>query len=147
MPSEALDAVCFDLDGVLIDSERAWDGARRAVVAENGGAWRPDATRAMMGMSSGEWSRYLRDELGVPLAPQEVSDRVVERLLAAYEQELPLLPGAVAAVRRLAARWPLGLASSSNRRVIDLVLEAAGLAECFPTTTFLPTPTRSPSRT
>jgi beta-phosphoglucomutase-like phosphatase (HAD superfamily) len=68
MPSEALHAVCFDLDGVLIDSERAWDGARRAVVAENGGTWRPDATRAMMGMSSGEWSRYLRDELGVPLS-------------------------------------------------------------------------------
>jgi HAD superfamily hydrolase (TIGR01509 family) len=134
MPSETLDAVCFDLDGVLIDSERAWDAARRAVVAETGGAWRPDATRAMMGMSSTEWSRYLHDELGVPLSPQEINDRVVERLLAGYEQELPLLPGAVAAVKRLAARWPLGLASSSNRPVIDYVLEAGGLADCFSAT-------------
>jgi HAD superfamily hydrolase (TIGR01509 family) len=134
MPSEALDAVCFDLDGVLIDSERAWDGARRAVVAENRGAWRPDATRAMMGMSSTEWSRYLHDELGVPLSAQEINDRVVERLLAGYEQELPLLPGAVAAVKRLGARWPLGLASSSNRPVIDYVLDAGGLADCFSAT-------------
>ena len=134
MPSADLDAVCFDLDGVLIDSERAWDGARRAVVAESGGAWRPDATRVMMGMSSGEWSRYLHDELGVPLSSQEINDRVVERLLGAYGEELPLLPGAVAAVERLAARWPLGLASSSNRPVIDFILEASGLADCFSAT-------------
>jgi HAD superfamily hydrolase (TIGR01509 family) len=124
----------FDLDGVLIDSEPVWDAARRAVVSETGGHWRADATAAMMGMSSPEWSRYLHDELGVPLDPREINERVVERLLATYRHRLPLLPGAVQAVRRLAARWPLGLASSANRPVIDAALEAAGITGCFSAT-------------
>jgi HAD superfamily hydrolase (TIGR01509 family) len=124
-------AVFFDQDGVLIDSEGAWDAARRAVVAENGGRWKDEATSAMMGMSSPEWSRYLHDELRVGLDPQDISDQVVARLLAGYEQELPLLPGAVEAVRRIAARWPVGLASSANREVIDAVMAASGLADTF----------------
>ena len=127
-------AVVFDLDGVLVDSELAWDAARRALVAEAGGSWRASASTDMLGMSAREWSRYLRDELGVPLDPEEINDRVVARLLSGYERRLPLLPGAVAAVRRLAAVWPLGLASSSNRAVIDAVLAAAGIAECFAAT-------------
>jgi HAD superfamily hydrolase (TIGR01509 family) len=127
-------AVIFDLDGVLIDSESVWDAARRAVVADNGGSWTASATRAMQGMSSREWSRYLRDELGVALDPDKISSRVVERVLAAYEREVPLLPGAVEAVRRLAEHWPLGLASSANRPVIDAVLHSAGLTGCFSAT-------------
>jgi HAD superfamily hydrolase (TIGR01509 family) len=126
-----LEAVFFDQDGVLIDSEGAWDAARRAVVAETGGHWKPEATRAMMGMSAPEWSRYVRDELGVPLEPEEISARVVQRLLAGYERDLPLMPGAVDAVKRVAARWPVGLASSANREVIDTVLQASGLAGTF----------------
>ena len=134
-PSSApIEAVVFDLDGVLLDSETFWDEARRAVVARNGGHWREDATRAMMGMSSPEWSRYLHDELGVALAPARINDEVVATLLARYRRELPLLPGAVEAVRRLAARWPLGLASSANRPVIDTVLERAGLTGSFTVT-------------
>jgi HAD superfamily hydrolase (TIGR01509 family) len=125
------EAVLFDQDGVLVDSEGAWDEARRAVVAENGGRWKEGATRAMMGMSAPEWSRYLRDELGVGLEPEEISDRVVARLLAGYSSELPLLPGSVEAVRRIAARCPVGLASSANREVIDAVLAASGLAGVF----------------
>lgn len=129
-----LDAVIFDLDGVLIDSESVWDAARRSVVADNGGSWTESATRAMQGMSSAEWSRYLHEELGVALDPDEISRRVVEQVLAAYEREVPLLPGAVEAVRRLAGRWPLALASSSNRPVIDAVLHRAGLTGCFSAT-------------
>ncbi len=127
-------AIVFDLDGVLIDSEEAWDGARRTLVAERGGAWRPDATRAMMGMSAPEWSRFLVDELGVPMAPQDVDRAVVDALLRGYAERLPLLPGAVAAVERMAAVAPLGLASSSNRRVIDVVLDGMGVAGSFAAT-------------
>ncbi len=87
-----------------------------------------------MGMSAPEWSRYLNEELGVPIAPERISELVVARLLAGYERELPLLPGAVAAVRRLAARWPLGLASSANRPVIEAVLELSGLGASFAVT-------------
>ena len=129
-----LAAVVFDLDGVLLDSEPVWDAARRAIVAQAGGHWQASATSAMMGMSSPEWSRYLRDELGVPLEPEEINRRVVATMLARYRRELPLLPGAVAAVKRLAARWPVGLASSANRPAIDTVLAEAGLADSFSAT-------------
>jgi HAD superfamily hydrolase (TIGR01509 family) len=129
-----LQAVIFDLDGVLIDSETVWDDARRQVVKDGGGRWQESATRAMQGMSSPEWSRYLRDELGVELDPDQISDRVVELVLDEYRREVPLIPGAVEAVRRLAGHWPLGLASSANRPVIDAVLETAGLTQSFSAT-------------
>jgi HAD superfamily hydrolase (TIGR01509 family) len=121
----------FDLDGVLVDSESVWDAARREVVSATGGTWRASATTEMMGMSSPEWSRYLRDELGVPLDPDEINDRVLDLMLGAYRREIPLVPGAVAAVARVAARWPLGIASSANRPVIETVLRTAGLTESF----------------
>jgi HAD superfamily hydrolase (TIGR01509 family) len=121
------DAVVLDLDGVLVDSEERWDGARRELVADRGGTWTEDATHAMLGMSSKEWSAYVRDELGVGMRAEEINDAVVARLLDGYRRELPLLPGAVEAVRALGARWPLGLASSSNAPVIALVLERTGL--------------------
>ena len=124
-------AVVFDLDGVLLQSEEIWDGVREAFVRERGGRYDAEVQRAMMGMSSPEWSRYLHDVAGVPDEPAAINDEVVRRILAAYRERLPLLPGADAAVRGLAARYPLGLASSSNRPVIDAVLELSGLASCF----------------
>jgi HAD superfamily hydrolase (TIGR01509 family) len=127
-------AVVFDLDGVLVDSEQVWDEARREVVAEHGGRWREDAATDMLGMSSREWPRYLRDELGVELEPRAISDAVVARVDEHYRRRLPLLPGAVEAVRRIGGRWPLGLATSSNREIVDLVLELAGLAADFAVT-------------
>jgi len=132
--SEAIAAVVFDLDGVLVDSESVWDAARREVVARNGGRWQADATRAMMGMSSPEWSRYLHDQLGVPLKPEQINALVIAALLDQFRRRLPLLPGAVVAVRRLADRWPLGLASSANRPVIDTVLKQAGITDRFAVT-------------
>jgi len=127
-------AVVFDLDGVLIQSEEVWDEVREAYVRERGGRYDEEVQRALMGMSSTEWSRYLHDVAGVPDAPEEINAEVVRRMLAAYRRELPLIDGAVDAVRRLAARFPLGLASSSNRALIDEVLEVAGLTLCFKAT-------------
>ena len=127
-------AVVFDLDGVLVDSEQAWDEARRTLVAQRGGTWRESATRAMLGMSAPEWSRYVVEELGVPMAPAEVDAAVVDELLAGYGRRLPVLPDARAAVERISGAYPLGLASSSNRRVIDVVLRELGVAERFAAT-------------
>jgi len=124
-------AVIFDLDGVLIDSEGLWDAARRHVASEHGGRWTEDATQAMIGMSSTEWSAYMHDHLGVHGPPQRISDEVVSRLQALYRQKLPLLPGAREAVIALSGRWPLGLASSANRPIIELVLDLAGLSDRF----------------
>jgi HAD superfamily hydrolase (TIGR01509 family) len=126
-------AVVFDLDGVLVDSETVWDEARRDVVASCGGSWRPEATRAMMGMSSPEWAAYLRDELGVARPVPEIIDGVVALVERRYRAALPLLTGATEVVPTLARRWPLGLASSSNRPIIDLFLVASGLGPCFGT--------------
>jgi HAD superfamily hydrolase (TIGR01509 family) len=127
-------AVVFDLDGVLLDSEQVWNEAKEELVRERGGSWREEAPHDMMGMSSPEWSAYLHDELGVDLEPDEISDAVVARLEQIYRERLPLLDGAVEAVERLAQRWPLGLASSSNREIIDLFLELSGLARFFEVT-------------
>ena len=124
-------AVIFDLDGLLLDSESAWDGGRKALVAEHGLDWPDGATEAMLGMSSPEWSRYVRDELGVDLDPAAISDRVVAHVLDSYAERLPLLPGAEAAVARIAERWPLALASSSNKEVIDRVLATSGWDAVF----------------
>jgi HAD superfamily hydrolase (TIGR01509 family) len=124
-------AVIFDLDGVLIDSEQVWDTAREQLTNELGGRWHAGAQRDMMGMSSLEWSRYMHEELGIDLPPQEISDEVVRRLQRLYRERLPLLPGARDAVERLAARWPLAVASSSNRPLIELVLGLAGIADRF----------------
>jgi HAD superfamily hydrolase (TIGR01509 family) len=126
-------AVVFDLDGLLLDSESAWDEGRRALVAEHGLEWPEEATADMMGMSAPEWSAYVRGRLGVPLEPTEISDRVVAHVLRGYEERLPLLPGAEAAVARVAECWPVALASSSNREVIDRVMEVSGWGDVFRT--------------
>jgi HAD superfamily hydrolase (TIGR01509 family) len=130
----SVDAVVFDLDGVLIQTEELWDEVRAGLAREAGARYDSEAQRAMMGMSSLEWSRYMHEELGVPDAPAAISDEVVRRMLRRYREELPLLPGAVDAVGRLAARWPLGVASSSNRALIDAVLELSRLAPLFAAT-------------
>jgi HAD superfamily hydrolase (TIGR01509 family) len=111
-----------------------WDDVRRALALERGGAWHDDASHDMMGMSSLEWSRYMHETIGLVEPPEEISAEVVRRLEERYRRELPLLPGAVEAVRAAAERWPLGLASSSNRELIDLVLETSGLAPLFAAT-------------
>jgi HAD superfamily hydrolase (TIGR01509 family) len=127
----AVEAVVFDLDGLLIDSEQVWDEARRELARERCGRWTETATRDMMGMSSIEWSRYMHDVVGVADPPGEISAQVVRRLERIYRNDVPLFDGAVEAVERLAARWPLGLASSSNRELIDLVLELSGMQRFF----------------
>src|SRR5215472_14950567 len=110
-----IEAVVFDLDGVLVDSEPVWEQVRRRVVAEHGGHWDPDTQDRLMGMSTGEWARYLSQDLDVALTPDQVAETVVAAMAERYREHLPLLPGAVEAVNRLAERWPLGLASSAPR--------------------------------
>jgi HAD superfamily hydrolase (TIGR01509 family) len=129
--TEAIEAIVFDLDGVLIDSEASWSAAREAVAADAGGRWHDRAQMDMMGMSSTEWSRYMHEELAVPLSPEQISERVVERLEQLFRDRLPLLSSAPSVVKELAQRWPLAIASSSNRPLIELVLELSGFASSF----------------
>jgi HAD superfamily hydrolase (TIGR01549 family) len=129
-----IEAVVFDMDGVLIESEEVWDAVREEYVRERGGRYDDEIQRAMMGMSSHEWSRYLHETAGVADEPEEINAEVVRRMLAAYRGHLPLFGGAIGAVRRLADVYPLAVASSSNRPLIDTVLDVAGLKEYFTAT-------------
>jgi HAD superfamily hydrolase (TIGR01509 family) len=129
-----IDAVVFDLDGVLLDSEHVWDEVREQLAYERGGRWSERAQADMMGMSSSEWSQYMHDTIGLQEPPERINEEVVSRMLTRYERELPLIEGAVAAVRRLAATFRLALASSSNRPLITAALEGAGLAPLFEVT-------------
>ncbi|PFG40005.1 HAD superfamily hydrolase (TIGR01509 family) [Georgenia soli] len=131
MSGSAVSAVVFDMDGVLTDTETIWDEVRQGLAAQDGVPWPEEATRAMMGMSTPEWSEYMATTVGVNGDAAAVAQRTIEEMAARYHQHLPTLPGAVAAVERLSQRWPLGLASSSPRRLIDAVLSELGIAERF----------------
>jgi HAD superfamily hydrolase (TIGR01509 family) len=127
-------AVVFDLDGVLLQSEEVWDEVRERFVRDRGGRYDAEIQRAMMGMSSTEWSRFLHETAGVADAPDAINDEVVRRMLEAYTDHLPLIDGAVDAVQRLARDFTLALASSSNRPLIDAVLRTAHLEQYFAAT-------------
>ena len=126
-----IEAVVFDLDGVIIDTEGVWEEVRRAYVAEHGRKFLPDSQQRMMGMSTGEWSRHLSEDVGVGIPPEQVAADVLDRMAERYRSSLPLIPGSVEAVRRIAARFPVALASSSARILIDQVLATAGLDDVF----------------
>ena len=126
-----IEAVVFDMDGVLIDSEPVWERVRRKLVADRGGQWAQDAQDRLMGMSTAEWSAYMSEDLGMRLPPRQVAELVIAAVAAEYRAYLPLLPGAVEAVRELSARWPLAIASSAPKSLIEAVLDDSGLRSAF----------------
>ena len=126
-----IEGVAFDLDGTLIESERVWGAARRDVTESGGGRWSEDAQPSMMGLSTPEWIAYMQRELGVDLDAEEIRRRVIDGVGGTYRRKLPLIRGAEAAVRRLAERWPLAVASSSPRELIELAIELIGLEDAF----------------
>ncbi len=127
---DAMSVVVFDMDGTLTDTEAVWDTVRRGLAAEEGLPWPEDATTAMMGMSTQEWSGYLVSHVGLSGTAEEAAQRTIAPLQELYRHGgVPVLPGAVAAVRRLATHWRLGLASSSPRVLIDAALEQLGIAD------------------
>lgn len=117
----------FDLDGVLIDSEQVWDEVRQDFAARHGGVWTPEATRAMQGMSTPEWGAYLVSAVGVRLTAEEASAGVIAEMEKAYAAHLPVIPGAVEAVRAVARRFPVAIASSAPAVLIKVFLDVTGL--------------------
>lgn len=134
MTAAAIAAVVLDMDGIITDTETLWDEVRRGMAAEDGVPWPAGATEAMMGMSTPEWSTFLAREVGLRGEPGELAGRTIDGMAAHYRAGVPLMPGAVEAIHRLSARWPLGLASSSPRRLIDTVLAELGVTDRFAAT-------------
>jgi beta-phosphoglucomutase-like phosphatase (HAD superfamily) len=112
MRGSSIQAVVFDLDGVIVDSEHVWDAAREALSRERGGGWHEGAQQDMMGMSSVEWSRYMHERLGLKDPPEEISAEVVRRLQATYREELPLVDGATGSLPRRTVRSSTSSSSS-----------------------------------
>lgn len=122
-------AVIFDLDGTLIDTEPVWESVRRELAAQDGIEWPESASRAMMGMSTREWSAYMADVVGIGPTAELAARRTIDGLVERYDRDLPVLPGAREVVRRLAAHWPLAVASSSPRDLIEHALQALGVRD------------------
>ncbi len=127
-------AVCFDLDGTLIHSEGIRDEVRRSYVTGAGGTWSPAAQREMLGMHLKEWAHYMHDRLGCEGRPDAIARSIEDRIVDIYRTSLPLVPGAAATLERIAAIWPVALATGSTRRLIDTVLDLGALRRFFTVT-------------
>ena len=98
-----IEAVVFDFDGVLVDSEPVWEQVRRQLVAELGGRWAADAQDRMMGLSTGEWARYLSEDLGTGVPADEIAALVIDRMAARYHDPVQAGPGQAGPGRSAAA--------------------------------------------
>lgn len=121
-------AVVFDLDGTLTETEPVWDEVRRGLAADAGVPWPQDASTRMMGMSTQQWSTYLVETVGLPVTPPEAAALTIGAMQQHYREGVELLPGAPDVIHRLGAVWPLGVASSSPRVLIDAALDTMGVA-------------------
>lgn len=126
-----IQAVIFDLDGLLVDSERYWDQARQQMAAEAGKDWNVDDHRATMGVSTRVWANYMIRRLELPLSPEEVESRIIGKMLELYRQGIPYLPGAIEAVDLAFRHYPTGLASGSPQVLIDAVTNDTPIRDKF----------------
>ncbi|MFC6359709.1 HAD family phosphatase [Luteococcus peritonei] len=123
-------AVVFDMDGTLVDTEPVWDQVRRQLAEEDGVPWPEQATAAMMGMSTQEWSSYLSEQVGLRSDAEQSARRTIDALVARYEAgTMEVLPGAREAVALAASRGPVGIASSSPVVLIEAGMRLLGITE------------------
>ena len=136
----AVEAVVFDMDGVLIESEELWREVREEFAAGIGLAWSAEDQASTMGCNTAAWSRVmvermqLRERLGMD--EEAVAREIIGRMRARYETSLPRREGAIDAVHRAASRYKVALASGSPKALGDFVLGATGLDKVFVATMY-----------
>ena len=130
MGHRRFDAVLFDMDGVLVDSEPWWNDVRIAFATGLGLPWSHEDQAACMGGNSREWAEIMQARLGIDMDAAAIQDAVVEGVVGCYRANpAPIIGDAPAQVRRIAASWPVAIASSSHRDVINAAMEALGLRD------------------
>ena len=130
--ADLIEAVIFDMDGVIVDSEIWWDEVRSAFAAEHDRTWTGADQAAVMGANSAGWARIMRDRLELAMPQADIQRAIVDGVAGRFRRDgAPLIDGAIESVRRIAARLPVAIASSSHRDVIDQALVATGLGDVF----------------
>lgn len=126
-----IEAIIFDMDGLLIDSEPCWDEARRIMANEVGVDWNKDDHKAVMGVSTHEWVSYMKKRLSLEIEDKELEERIISNMRQIYSERIPFLPGALETVTLASSNYPTGLASGSPQGLIDTVTSDPGLQGKF----------------
>lgn len=129
--SHKIEAVVFDMDGILIDSEVLWRQAREEFAAENGLVWSAEDQETTMGCSTAMWSRIMVERMKLDMSDAQIAAEIKGRMLRKYEQHLPEREGAFAAVLRAASKYKVALASGSPNELADYVMRTTGLDKVF----------------
>jgi HAD superfamily hydrolase (TIGR01509 family) len=129
---DVIEAVIFDMDGLLVDSEPVWFEARQELFARFGKQWTEHDQAGLMGVSTSTWVDYVWKRLEGAMTREEVLETIVGIMAASYERgDVPLLPGAGDALDYCIPRYRVGLASGSPRVLIDAALTGADWHRCF----------------
>ena len=126
-----IEAVIFDMDGVLVDSEVYWAKSREEFAQDMGKVWTDDDQRLAMGQSTIGWAKVMKERLQPEMTVDEIIIDMKKRVIAHYEERMPTRPGALEAVKLASKHYRVGLASGSPTEIIKSVLSLTGLDQIF----------------
>lgn len=122
------DAVIFDNDGLLLDTEEAWSRAETVLFARRGRTFTMEHKRAIIGSSRTTGAAILEQQLDRPGEGLALMDELHDLVMEEVLKPVAPRPGAVALLERLLdAAIPVGLASNSSREFVERTLRGAGL--------------------